>query len=411
METRQSTKAVVTLLKELYPDTEIVSVKASLVSEFRQQFNLPKSRLLNDLHHAKDAYLNIVAGNIWHCKFSRQFWRAEEPHNAKVEVVFTRPVVCNGKTVWNGAADKDRVVKIARKNTAHMTKYAFFRKGEFFNQNPVSAAKGLTPIKKDRPTEIYGGYQKSTASFFVLVKYEIAKKKDIMVMPVELLYGDQFVQDECFAFEYAKRTIADITGKPVESVEFLLNKRLIKVNTVLSLNGFRVCISGKANGGKVIGVSCLFSFKTSPENEIYIKRLESFDNRRRKDSNIMFDESHDGISAEQNLALYDCYIDKWQNSPFQHRPSHPLNKLKEGRGKFAALSPQQQITVLLSIQGLFGRSIKADLTLIGAGSSVGAASLSSSISNWKKYYTDARIIDQSASGLFEKVSDNLLSLL
>lgn len=411
VETRQSTKAVVTLLKELYPDTEIVSVKASLVSEFRQQFNLPKSRLLNDLHHAKDAYLNIVAGNIWHCKFSRQFWRAEEPHNAKVEVVFTRPVVCNGKTVWNGAADKDRVVKIARKNTAHMTKYAFFRKGEFFNQNPVSAAKGLTPIKKDRPTEIYGGYQKSTASFFVLVKYEIAKKKDIMVMPVELLYGDQFVQDECFAFEYAKRTIADITGKPVESVEFLLNKRLIKVNTVLSLNGFRVCISGKANGGKVIGVSCLFSFKTSPENEIYIKRLESFDNRRRKDSNIMFDESHDGISAEQNLALYDCYIDKWQNSPFQHRPSHPLNKLKEGREKFAALSPQQQITVLLSIQGLFGRSIKADLTLIGAGSSVGAASLSSSISNWKKYYTDARIIDQSASGLFEKVSDNLLSLL
>lgn len=411
VETQQSTKAVATLLEELYPDTEIVFVKASLVSEFRQQFNLPKSRSINDLHHAKDAYLNIVAGNIWHCKFSRQFWRAEEPNNAKVEVVFTRPVVCNGKTVWNGTVDKDRVVKIARKNTAHLTKYAFVRKGGFFDQKPVSAAKGLTPLKKGRPTEIYGGYQKSTASFFVLVKYKIAKKQDIMVMPVELLYGNQFVQDECFAFEYAKRTIADITGKPVESVEFLLNKRLIKVNTVLSLNGFRVCISGKANGGRVIGTSSLSPFKTSPENEIYIKRLESFDKRRQKNSSIVFDEQHDGISAEKNLSLYDCYIDKWQNSPFQYRPSNPLEKLKKYRENFAALSPQQQVSVLLSIQGLFGRAIQADLSLIGTGTNVGAATLSSSISNWKKEYTDVRIIDQSASGLFEKASDNLLALL
>lgn len=249
VETRQSTKAVAALLKELYPATEIVYVKAGLVADFRKQFDLTKSRTVNDLHHSKDAYLNIVAGNVWHCKFSRQFWRADAKNNAKVEVVFTHPVICNGKTVWNGASDKDRVVKIARKNTAHITKYAFCRKGEFFDQMPVSAVKDLIPLKKGRPTEIYGGYNKSTASFFVLAKYKIAKKQDIMVMPVELLYADKFVNDD-FALEYAKRTIADITGKNVENAEFLLNKRIIKVNTVLSLNGFRVCITGKSGGGR-----------------------------------------------------------------------------------------------------------------------------------------------------------------
>lgn len=74
VETRQSTKAVATLLKEMYPETEIVFVKAGTVSDFRHEFKLPKSRAVNDLHHAKDAYLNIVVGNVFHCKFSRQFF-------------------------------------------------------------------------------------------------------------------------------------------------------------------------------------------------------------------------------------------------------------------------------------------------------------------------------------------------
>ena len=52
------------LLKQMYPESEIVYVKAGLVSDFRQAFDMVKSRCFNDLHHAKDAYLNIVAGNV-----------------------------------------------------------------------------------------------------------------------------------------------------------------------------------------------------------------------------------------------------------------------------------------------------------------------------------------------------------
>lgn len=411
VETRQSTKAVAELLKELYPKTEIVYVKAGLTSEFRQQFDIVKSRAVNDLHHAKDAYLNIVVGNVWHCKFSRQFWRTDKDHNAKPEIVFTHPVICNGTTVWNGAIDKNRVVKIVRKNAIHMTKYSFCRKGGFFDQMPVSAAKGLTPLKKNRPTEIYGGYNKSTASFFVLVKYKAGKKKDVMVMPVELLYADEFLNDESFAIEYAKQTISSISGKSVEAVEFLLNKRIIKVNTVLQLNGFRMCITGKSSGGKKIGVSCLSQFKTSSDNEAYIKRLESFEKKRKKNANLVFNQKYDGISSEENIALYDYYIDKLQNSLYKYRPNNSCNTLISGRDRFVGLPPENQVAVLLSIQGLLGRALKADLTAIGGAASSGVSALSSFMSNWKKNYTDVRIVDQSASGLFEKVSDNLLDLL
>lgn len=292
-----------------------------------------------------------------------------------------------------------------------MTKYAFCRKGGFFDQMPVPAANGLIPLKQGCPTEIYGGYNKSTATFFVLVKYKIAKKQDVMVMPVELLYADKFTRDECFASEYAKLTVEDITGKPVEAVEFLMNKRIIKVNTVLSLNGFRVCITGKSSGGKTLGISCLTPFKTSQDNETYIKRLEAFEKKRQKNDNIVYSEKYDEISAEQNLALYDCYTDKLQKEPYKYRPNNPLDTFTKGRDKFMTLSPQQQVSVLLSIQGLFGRAIKADLSLIGGAPSAGVAALSSSISNWKKNYTDVRIVDQSASGLYEKLSENLLDLL
>lgn len=424
VETRQSTKVVASLLKELYPNTEIVYVKASLASDFRrnfkkrrpddenyQEFDLPKSRTVNDLHHAKDAYLNIVVGNVWHHKFSKQYYKKNDDNNVKAEVLFTHKLVCDGKVIWNGAKDKERVVKIARKNTGHVTKYAFCRKGGFFDQMPVPAAEGLVPRKKNMPTEIYGGYNKATASFFILVKYVVGKKQDVMVMPVELLYSKQFLNDQAFAEDYAKRTVSTILNKDVASVEFPL-KRILKVNTMLSLNGFRVCITGKSGGGRQLVISVMNVFKTSAENEAYIKKLESFEKKKEKNSNIIWSEQYDGISAAKNIALYDCYIEKLQNAPYKYRPANPADTLVKGRAKFEKLSPPEQSKILLQIQGLFGRAIKADLTPIGGVPSAGVAALSSSISNWKKNYTDVRIIDQSASGLFETISDvNLLDLL
>lgn len=52
VETRQSTKAVARILENIFPNSEIVY--AGLVSEFRHQFDMLKSREINDLHHAKD---------------------------------------------------------------------------------------------------------------------------------------------------------------------------------------------------------------------------------------------------------------------------------------------------------------------------------------------------------------------
>ena len=56
--------------------------------------------------------------------------------------------------------DLQKVKKIAAKNTAHFTKYSFYKRGGLFDQMPVPAATGLVPLKKGMDPEKYGGYNK-----------------------------------------------------------------------------------------------------------------------------------------------------------------------------------------------------------------------------------------------------------
>ncbi len=412
VETRQSTKVVANLLKELYPDTEVIYVKAGLVSDFRKTFDLLKSRAINDLHHAKDAYLNIVVGNVWHSKFSRQFWCADADNNVKPEIVFNRSVICNGKTVWNGATDKARIVNITRKNTAHITMYSYYKhsgqNGGFFDQNPLKAAEGLIPLKKDRPVEIYGGYNGATIAGFLLVRYKEGKKTMVSLVPLKLLNMAKFIADDSYALQY----VSDELGAKATSVEILLNKRVLKIFTMISLDGARYCIRGKA-GLSDIGLMNMMPFMTSQETERYIKKMESFCEKRKKNEKFVWDEKYDGVSVVKNITLYEEYIEKLSKWPYSTRPGNEtyIKNLKEHSNDFAKLDIFKQANLLLQIQGTFGRMKQADLKDIGESSSSGVTKLSLNLSNWKKNYTNVCIVDQSASGLFEKVSENLLDLL
>ena len=151
-ETSQSTKAVATLLGEKY-DTEIVYCKARLTSEFRQEFDLLKSRTFNDLHHAKDAYLNIVCGNVYNMKFTKKWFNIDSQYNIKTKALFSHPVICGEKTVWDGEPMLAKVKATVAKNNAHFTKYKFFKRGGLFDQNPVHAGADKTPLKKGLPAE------------------------------------------------------------------------------------------------------------------------------------------------------------------------------------------------------------------------------------------------------------------
>jgi CRISPR-associated endonuclease Csn1 len=159
--------------------------------------------------------------------------------------------------------------------------------------------------------------------FFIPVKYKKGKKQEIIVMSVELLYGKRFLEDEIFAQKYAQERVQHILGKAVDEVSFPMGMRPWKVNTMLSLDGFRICITGSGSGGKCLLAQPVMQFSTDEYWKYYIGKIEKFVEKVKNNTNYIYDETYDVVSVEDNIRLYDLYIDKLQNSIYQKRINPP----------------------------------------------------------------------------------------
>ena len=421
VETRQSTKAMTELLKERYPDAEIVYVKAGLVSDFRHEFDFVKSRLVNDLHHGKDAYFNIVVGNVWHEYFTRNwFMEHSNEYSVKTKVVFGEKSYLKnmrGELIWDGSRNISQVKNILTRNYLHLTHYTFCQHGGLFDQNPMPATAGLIPLKKGKPTNIYGGYRKAAATFFTfaLTEETVKKKtkKELTLVPVDLMVADKFLNDTAFAVEYVKDFI-DPAREKESTVKFPLGLKPVKIKTVFEVdNGLRFILNGKSSGGSKLGVGIGSPLLLDSYWERYIKRLESFCEKKRKDPKFIYSENYDKFSSSGNTELYDALTEKLRSGIFANRPASPLECLEKGRDKFIALAPEKQAEILLGIIGCMGRNSGAgvDLSSLGGVAKAAVTTLSSKFSNWKKTFTTARIVYSDASGLHETKSINLLDLI
>ena len=421
VETRQSTKAVTRILQYMFPETEIVFVKAGLVSDFRNEvLKCVKSRSVNDLHHAKDAYLNIVAGEVYNARFTAKFFKVDQDdYSVKTKVIFGNKVWRGKELVWNGGKDIARIKRILMKNSVHYTRYAFERKGGFFDQQPLRAASGLIERKAGLDIEKYGGYNKSTASYFLLVKYLEAGKKpkqEVMFIPIDLMEAERIMKNETYAKDYAGKTVAQILGKSkeiVQEVSFPLGLRKFKVNTLLTFDGFAATLASKSNGGKTIVFGSMMPLLVDREKETYIKRLESFSKRKQQSTALLVDETYDKITKEKNRELFSFFSNKLKEKPFCIVFGSQLQVLQSGEKVFEKLTLEKQVEILLNILSIFqtGRTTGCDLKILGG---VGQAAIftgSSKLSNWTKSYKDVRIVDISAAGLHRKISQNLLELL
>lgn len=419
VETRQSTKALATLLQRKYPESKIVYVKAGLTSEFRHEFGLVKSRLINDLHHAKDAYLNIVTGNVYSERFNRSWFLPEKrTYTLKTRELFSKPVTVLKKTIWQGADDIGKVKKYMSKNAVHYTRFATISKGGFFDQNPVKAQNGLKPRKTGLNPEKYGGYNKSSVAYYILAKYVFKNKADIMFVPVEIMEAANVCTSKDYAAEYVHVMIAQILGKEkneVTGVELLLNGRAIKISSVFSFDGFRAALCGKANNGKIVLWTSMIPLCTTPDKEQYIKHLESFANKYKENKNLHISEKYDKITSSDNMSCYRFLKEKITSTPFVKAAfSSSAGKIiKDGELKFKGLSLEEQTLGLINLLNIFktGRKGGCDLSFIGGGTKAASFTSSSKLSNFAKSYKDIRLLELSSSGLHEKQSQNLMDLL
>lgn len=433
VETGQSAKVVTDLLKKLYPKAEIVFVKAGNVSEFRHEYGeicnyalfgrtltdaekkskcLVKSRTASDIHHAHDAYLNIVVGNLFHEKFTKRYYLdALNDYSPKMHILFGRKCVIDGNVIWNPEKHLPTVDRTMANVHIHLTKYQTKQKGGFFDQQPQSAGSSdsLVPLKKGLDTAKYGGYNKPTISFYVLVRYRIRKKYELTIVPVELLVANKYLSEQGYPAKHVREKL------PVnaEDISFPFGNRIIKVNTVFSLDGFEACVSGTSNRGSTILMRSLMTPRYTAEQIAYIKNLDNISEKRKKNPQYVIDETFSGISREKNVALFADLVNMMNGSVYSKQPGAKLGISADDQKKFEGLTIDMQYECLknMILYLKTNRSDDCNMNAMGGKSQIGAVRLSANISNWKKNYSDVRIIDRSSSGLFEHRTGNLLNLI
>lgn len=258
VETNQAIKAVTDLLKRMYPDTDICYVKAETVSDFRKDNEFIKWRSLNNQHHGKDAYLNIVVGQVLHEKFTKSpvnfikeaRKRSKYPYN--LTTLFKKDLIVRDKSVWNPNTSLDTVKKMMDKNSVLVTKRSTEQKGAFYNATLVkaSAVTGdrflplkTTPSYMTDMTK-YGAYNYITNSYFSIFKLSGINKKgkkieEIRIFMIQLIDVDKLNNDY---IEYIKD---QVDSDKFSDIEVLYKK--LTLESLVKYDGFYYYLGGKTH--------------------------------------------------------------------------------------------------------------------------------------------------------------------
>ncbi|MEG0771083.1 MAG: type II CRISPR RNA-guided endonuclease Cas9, partial [Clostridia bacterium] len=389
VETRQSTKAIAKMLETIYSESKIVYVKAGNVSEFRRDeqvvkcndgLELVKCRIVNDYHHAKDAYLNIVVGNVYDVKFTSNpinFIKSKQTYS--LNKVFNFNVQRNNEIAWISDNNETliNVLKNANSNNVLYTRYATCAKGGFYNQNPISKGEGkvLLPLKSsdERLHDIskYGGYKNESISFYVLVEHDDKKgNKQVTFegIPVRLL--SVIKKDDTAVNNYLKNTLKLLNHK------ILIDK--IKINTLFNVDGFKMHLAGKS-GDKLI-VKGANQLIISNDLYYYVKKIESYINKNKELKTEVEINVNKGITKEKNLALYDEMTRKLRYTIYIKKLSVVTKPFVNNREVFENLSLINQCKFLYEAFRIFGTSSTGkDLSLINGSKGAGIVTISKNL--------------------------------
>ena len=407
VETNQTAKAVIELLKNIVDDPrDIVYSKAKYVSEFRNKFDIYKCREVNDLHHAKDAYLNAVVGNILFNRFTddpRNFYKNDTKNKnltKNIKKLFENEVkdFKTGDIIWNGQKDIARIKDIVSHNDCKISYLSYSNQnGGFYDDTVYKSAKNDPKTKakislkgEGNPLsdfDKYGGYNNMAAAYFMVFEsYGKGKKgqpaprrKTIETLPIYILrkYRNDPDKDKKY-FDYI------VSTNNLKNPVLLVDKLNIKSTLVIGKG--RYLLAGKTGNRYILHNAN--EWFVEPQDEDYIKAIVKFiDLKNQKKTDHLVEENgkvilspktKDGnkeisLSAEQNIAIFDMMTKQLDKDIYSGLALEGFNEtLKSKRENFEKLDVFGQAEVLYQIvKRLSTGAALADLTLIGGAGNSG----------------------------------------
>lgn len=384
-------------MKRMLPESEIVYSKAGNVNEFKKRLEFVKIRELNDLHHAKDAYFNIVVGNVFNTKFNHNpavFQRSNGTGNYDFERLYDFDIT----NAWK-KGDENRIRSVAEKNTCRVVRFSKTEKGQFYDATIYPAGKNdkLAPVKGKAPlndTSKYGGYDKETTAYFMLVKSRDKKKKDKTLLSLECVtvLADKNFRTAEDKLKYCEKELG------LKEPEILIEK--IKLNTLFKINGSYAWIRGRTNDRLVLCNANQLWLDNGSAKEL--KKISNHFRDVKKYNNKDLPVREEEFSKEQNLALYDLFTEKLGGKIYAGLPVQgQIKNLEKGRDKFEALELKDQLFVLMEILKFMRcNSMTSNIKLIGGAENAGKNRISKLIQD-----SDVKMISCSPTGYFCKVVD------
>lgn len=383
VETRQIIKNVAQLLSQLYPKTQIEAVRASLSSNIRKQYGLPKIREINDYHHAFDAYLASLSGTFintcypnWeemldynaYKKYAADRKFAEKQKNGYFAGKFSevRYDSDTGEIIWNGEEILDYLRKAYGYKDCFISKKLEEGTGEFYNQNLVFK-DAKQPMKSCLNVEKYGGYKGVNNAYSMVLSYKKKCKANKKLVGIPAYVASLSKENPEAIDTYLKQN-------GYEGYSVLRDK--IRKYQLLEYRGQNYYLASD----REIQNACQMILPVNMQKSMY---------------EILADKCED-TQIDNNLTeIFDVLQQKI--AIFYHGYASIAEKLSENRNNFLSLEKAEKIKIIKEMLKITKANAEtANLTIIGMATEQGRKSKQS------LSVDDIIFIDTSVTGLFER---------
>lgn len=410
---RQTTKEVGKILQQIEPEIKIVYSKAEIASSFREMFDFIKVRELNDTHHAKDAYLNIVAGNVYNTKFTEKPYRylQEIKENYDVKKIYNYDI----KNAWDKENSLEIVKKNMEKNTVNITRFIKEEKGQLFDLNPIKKGETSNEIisikpklyngKEEKLNEKYGYYKSLNPAYFLYVEHKEKNKRIKSFERVNLVDVNN-IKDEKSLIKYL------IENKKL--VEPRVIKKVYKRQVIL-INDYPYSIVA-LDSNKLMDFENLKPLFLENKYEKILKNVIKFleDNQGKSEENYKFiylkkkdryekNETLESVKDRYNLEfneMYGKFLEKLDSKDYKNYINNKkYQDLLDVKEKFIKLNLFDKAFTLRSFLDLFNRKTMADFSKVGLTKYLGKIQ---KISSNVLSKNELHLLEESVTGLFVK---------
>ena len=364
VETRQITKHLARMLTEKYHDslTEVFTIRAGMSSEYRRIHDLPKCREVNDLHHAKDAYLAAVLAQyvkIRYPKLDKTFiygeynrFKSTKQNDADRSSFILSSMKYNftntetGEIIWQSKTVHDVIDRTMKYNDCLITRKTKIGDDQFYDQTIYGKSSGKTMIarKVNLPVGKYGGYSGEKAAYFAAINYlKQIRNKDVSVNEIVS------VPAQIYTLEKTRSdSINEYISNNYKQATVLLPK--IPINQKIEYEGNEQFIvgSGEVTNAKQLKLPYDIEYAVAVALKRGIPRVTISEEQAKEDDNLRDKrakqiEKRDKVISEIER-FWEVYTDKL-SSQYQQFGS-AVEKAKAANSEYQAMSVEDKIKAI-----------------------------------------------------------------